>query len=116
VTFLLVKTGYSATLWSYLGVTVIGIIMFWHDTILAVQDVKLMEMPAGMSILIPISKFAFRPFVMYASHDIYAMTCSPLIVAGKDNQILVNLILIKPLEIPLTGIGVGQSRIFAAGM
>jgi hypothetical protein len=75
-----------------------------------------MEMPASISILILISKFTFRPFVMCASHDICVMTCSPLIMAGKDNQILANLMLVKLLEIPLTSISVGQSRIFAIGI
>jgi hypothetical protein len=36
VTFLLVKTGYSATLWSCLGVIVISMMVFWYDAILAV--------------------------------------------------------------------------------
>jgi hypothetical protein len=75
-----------------------------------------MEMPAGMSVLILISIFAFRPFVMCASHDICVMICSLLLVAGKDNWTLANLMLVKPLEIPLTGIGVRQSRIFAVGI
>jgi hypothetical protein len=44
-----------------------------------------MEMPASISILILISIFTFRPFVMCALHNIYAIIYSPLIMAGKDN-------------------------------